>query len=136
VVALTVTLKAGGLCPPLFNTENEVINMNCKCSHVVETITATATNLVLTVSESTNISNYEPFNFYFPKFRDIQSVVTGDPLPVQINVNGVAVDVLNRFGEPLQSNRVPRRSKGTYIIPETGAPYVILHNTPFCDPRI
>ena len=110
--------------------------MSKNCSHRVETITATATNVVLTVSDSTNISNYDDFDFYFPKFRTIRSVVTGDPLPVQINVNGVDVDVLNRFAEPLQSNRVPRRSCGTYIVPETGDPYVILHNTPFCNPRI
>ena len=104
--------------------------------HRVETITATATNVVLTVTDSTNISEYEQFDFYFPNFRTIRSVVTGDPLPVQINVNGVDINVLNRFAEPLQSNRVPRRSQGTYIVPATGAPYVILHNTPFCDPRI
>lgn len=110
--------------------------MSKNCSHRVETITATATNVVLTVSDSTNISNYDNFDFYFPKYRAIRDVVTGDPLPVQINVNGVDVDVLNRFAEPLQSNRVPRRSQGTYIVPETGDPYVILHNTPFCDPRI
>lgn len=106
------------------------------CSHRVETITATATNVVLTVSDSTNVSAYDDFDFYFPKYRSIRDVVTGDPLPVQINVNGVDVDVLNRFAEPLQSNRVPRRSQGTYIVPATGDPYVILHNTPFCDPRI
>ena len=106
------------------------------CTHRVETVTATATNVVLTVTDSTNISEYEEFNFYFPCYRSIGNVVIGDPLPVQINVNGVAVNVLNRFGEPLQSNRVPRRSKGTYIVPATGAPYVILHNTPFCNPRI
>jgi len=104
-------------------------------THRVETISATATNVVLTVSDGTNISDYEPFNFYFPCYQSIRSVVVGDPLLVQINVNGVAVDVLNRFGQPLESNRVPRRSKGTYVVPETGDPYVILHNTPFCDPR-
>lgn len=108
-----------------------------KCyTHKVETVTATATNVVLTVSDSTNISAYEPFNFSFPCYRYISNVVTGDPLPVQVNVNGVAVNVENRFGQPLLSNRVPRRSKGTYIVPETGDPYVILHNTPFCDPRV
>ena len=123
--------------PLPFNVENRGDNMcNNKCSHRVETITATATNLVLTVSESTNISNYEQFNFYFPCYRSIGAVVTTNPLQVQVNINGVVVDVLNRFGEPLLSNRVPRRSKGTYIVPETGDPYLILHNTPFCNPRI
>ncbi|MBR5012837.1 MAG: hypothetical protein IKY15_02745 [Clostridia bacterium] len=122
--------------PLPFLSRKEEKMCNYKCSHRVETITATATNLVLTVSESTNISNYERFDFYFPCYRSIGSVVTGDPLPVQVNINGVVVDVLNRFGEPLQSNRVPRRSKGTYIVPETGDPYLILHNTPFCNPRL
>ena len=106
------------------------------CTHRIETVTASATNVVLTATESTNISDYEEFNFYFPCYRSIQNVVVGEPLPVQININGTVVDVENRFGQPLLSNRVPRRSKGTYVVPETGDPYLILHNTPFCNPRV
>ena len=62
--------------------------------------------------------------------RTISDVVTGTPLPVQITINGVAVDLLNRFALPILSNRVPRRALGTYVVPTTGDPYVILHTTP------
>lgn len=102
---------------------------NCQYLHEVETVTATATNVVLTVSDSTNISSLEPFNLKV--CRAISDVVTGTPLPVQITINGVAVDLLNRFALPILSNRVPRRALGTYVVPTTGDPYVILHTTPF-----
>lgn len=101
------------------------------CTHRVETITATATNVVLTVSDSTNVSPYEKFNFYFPKFRNIRNVVIGAPLTVLINVNGVDVAVLDKNAQPLQSDRVPRRSLGRYIVPDGATPYVILYNTPY-----
>lgn len=102
---------------------------NCQYIHEVETVTATDANVVLTVSESTNISSLEPFNLKV--CRAISDVVTETPLPVQITVNGVAVDLLNRYALPILSNRVPRRSLGTYVVPTTGDPYVILHTTPF-----
>ncbi len=101
----------------------------CKIDHEVETVTATAANVVLTVSNSTNISSLEPFNI-LTGCRRISEVVTGAPLPVQVNVNGTAVALLNRYSLPVLSNRVPRRSKGTYVVPATGNPYVILHTTP------
>ena len=100
------------------------------CSHRVETITATDTNLVLTVSDSTNISPYERFDFYFPDFKTIRSVITGAPLPVLISVNGTNVTVYNKNFEILESDEIPRRSMGRYIVPETGTPYIVLYNTP------
>ena len=102
-----------------------------RCSHRVETITTTDTNVVLTVSDSTNVSPYERFDFYFPKYRTIRNVVTGAPLTVLVNVNGTNVTVYDKNAQPLQSDRVPRRSLGRYIVPETGTPYVILYNTPY-----
>ena len=100
------------------------------CSHLVETITANTTNVILTVSDSTNISTRQRFDFYFPDFKSIRNVVTGDPLPVLISVNGTNVELLDKNAEPLDSDKVPRRSQGRYIEPETGTPYVILYNTP------
>ena len=100
------------------------------CSHRVENITATATNVVLTVSDSTNISSYDKFDFHIPAFKSIRSVLTGEPLPVLINVNGANISVLDKNSEPLLSDKVPRRSQGRYIVPATGAPFVILYNTP------
>lgn len=108
----------------------------CKCSHRVETITVNDTNVVLTVSNSTNIGNYAKFDFYFPKCKSLRRLVTGEPLAVLINVNGENVPLYNRYSIALLSDRVPRRSCGTYIVPESGSAYVILHNTPFCKPRV
>lgn len=101
----------------------------CRFDHCLESVTATADNVALTVSNSTNISSLEPFNI-ITGCRRISEVVTGAPLPVQVIVNGTAVSLLNRYSLPILSNRVPRRSKGTYVVPASGTPYVILHTTP------
>lgn len=99
----------------------------CLNTHRVIDITATEANLVLTVANSTNIGNGERFKFYFPQCGDrISDVVTGAPLPVLVNVNGVNVQLIDAFGRAVFSNRVPRRSDGQYIVPATGAPYVRL----------
>lgn len=106
----------------------------CNCrqfNHYLESVASTTTNVVLTVSSDTNISSLEPFNIITGD-RRISDSVTGAPLPVQVNVNGTAVALLNRYSLPVLSNRVPQRSKGTYVVPTTtGDPYVILHTTPW-----
>jgi hypothetical protein len=103
-------------------------NKNC---HKVETVTATATNVVLTVTDSNNISSLDCFNFS-TGCKSVNDVVTGVPLPVQITVNGVAVSLLNKYSLPILSNRVPCRSRGAYVVPDGGTPYVILFDTPPC----
>lgn len=62
----------------------------------------------------------------------VSDLVSGAPLPVQINVNGTAVALLNKYSLTVLSNRVPRRSRGAYVVPEGGTPYVILFDTPCC----
>lgn len=105
---------------------------NCnKSCHKVQTVTTTDTNVVLTVSDSTNISSLDCFNFS-AGCKSISDVVTGTPLPVQIIVNGVAVSLLNKYSLPILSNRVPCRSRGAYVAVDGGTPYVILFDTPCC----
>ncbi len=105
---------------------------NCnKTCHKVQTVTTTDTNVVLTVTNSTNISSLDCFNFS-RDCKSISDVVTGSPLPVQIIVNGVAVSLLNKYSLPILSNRVPYRSRGAYVVPSSGTPYVILFDTPYC----
>lgn len=108
--------------------------MACNCNnkiHCVETITVTDTNVALTVTNSTNISSLDCFLFKTDKC--ISDFVTGSPLPVQIIVNGVAVSLLNKYSLPILSNRIPRRSRGAYVVPTGGGtPYVILFDTPCC----
>lgn len=102
--------------------------MKCKYrNHLVYDLSATDTNLILFISNSTNIGDNERFIFYFPQcVKRIKDVITGAPLPVLLNVNGVNVQLLDSNLQPVLSNRVPRRSDGRYIVPETGEPYVRL----------
>jgi hypothetical protein len=105
---------------------------NCnKICHKVETVTATDTNVVLTVTDSNNISSLDCFNFS-TGCKSVNDVVTGVPLPVQITVNETAVSLLNKYSLPILSNRVPCRSRGAYVVPDGGTPYVILFDTPPC----
>lgn len=105
----------------------------CNCKKIcVETVTATDTNVVLTATNSTNISSLECLNFGVPCSKNITDVVTGEPLPVQITINGTAVSLLNKYSLPILSNKVPRRAKGAYVVPATGSPFVILFTTPYC----
>ena len=107
--------------------------MTCNCKkHVVTNVTATDTNVALTISNSTNISSLEEFNITVPCRIGISNVVTGSPLPVQVIVNGTAVSLLNKYSLPIQSNHVPRRAKGAYVVSTSGTPYVILWTTPQC----
>lgn len=108
---------------------------NCLNLHRVLNISATTTNLVLNVSNSTNIGNGERFKFYFPRCRTqrISDVITGAPLPVLINVNGANIQLINANKQAVLSNKVPRRSDGRYIVPTTGEPYIQLYNSPACN---
>lgn len=109
--------------------------MSCNCNnnkHCLETATSNGTNVVLTVSDSNNISSLDCF-YFATGCKCVSDVVTGAPLPVQIIVNGTAVSLLNKYSLPILSNRVPRRSRGAYVVPTGGGtPYVILFDTPCC----
>ena len=105
---------------------------NCRCNntHRVLTVTYTAdTNITLTLTNSTDIGNKQPFNIAV--YKPISSLVTGAPVPVVANINGVAtVSLRDRLGLPLMSNRVPRGvTCGTYVVDDSGETpdiYVIL----------
>ncbi len=101
----------------------------CNCTnndyHRVTNVSVTDTNVVLTVTNPNNIGNLENFNLVCCK--PISSLVTAEPLPVQIVLNGeTATDVKNSYGLPLMSNVVPWGcTKGKYITDGTET-YVIL----------
>ena len=96
--------------------------------HIVDTVTNNTTSISLTVSNSDNITASEFFLFRCPKA--VSQLVTGDAIPVTIEVNNVQVPLKNMYGKQILSNRVPKRSKnGRYMIETasgTPAPYVIL----------
>lgn len=102
--------------------------MNCN-THRVVTVTYSGTNVALTLTNSTDIGNKEPFNIVVCK--PVSSLVTGAPVPVVAEINGVAsIPLRDRFGLPLMSNKVPKgKTCGTYIVDnstETPDIYVIL----------
>lgn len=105
---------------------------NCdKSCHKLETAISNGTNVILTVSNSNNISSLDCFNIS-TCCKSVSDVVTGSPIPVLITVNGTNVALVNRYSLPILSNRVPFRSRGAYVVPDSGSPYVILFDTPKC----
>ena len=109
--------------------------MNCICSpnfHKSTALTNTGTDVNITVTNSTNISNLDCFELVLCECVD--SIVTGEPLPFTITVNGTSVVLLNKYSLPIYTNRLRRRKRyyGAYVAPTTGDPYVILWNTPDC----
>lgn len=102
--------------------------------HVVTTLTPdpteTPTSLVMTITNPGNISNLQPFELVLA--RNPYNVITGDPVPFQVTVNGTNVTLLNKYSLPIYSNRLAMRKRyyGAYVVPEEGDPYVILWNTP------
>lgn len=102
---------------------------NCNNTHRVLTVTYTGTAIQLTATDTTNIGNLERFNLDVRK--PISSIVTGAPVPVAIEINGVAnVPIKNSFGLPLMSNWVPYgKTCGRYVVDSSGDTpemYVIL----------
>lgn len=102
-----------------------------KICHKIESVTTNDTNVILTVTNSNNISSLDCFNFA-AVCKSVRDVVTGTPKPVLITVNGANVALLNKYSLPIMSNRVPERSRGAYVAPTDGTPYVILFDTPCC----
>lgn len=111
---------------------------SCKCFHTITNTVYTAdTSLVLTLSNSTNISNRQKFCFCVN--RNISSIVTGEPVQVYANVNGTNIPVYTKYGTayPLYSDllakyyRSGRLVKGNYVNDGTTA-YVIT-DIPHCD---
>lgn len=102
--------------------------------HVATTLTPTPTetptSLVMTITNPGNISNLQPFELVLA--RNPYNVITGDPVPFEVTVNGTNVPLLNKYSLPIYSNRLAMRKRyyGAYVVPEDGDPYVILWNTP------
>lgn len=100
--------------------------------HVLERVVVNGTNVSLIVSNSTNIDSLDKFELSVPCNKSVKDTVPGTQLPVFINVNGADVPLCNKNSIQIKSKHVPRRSKGSYIVPPTGSPYVILYTTPVC----
>lgn len=115
--------------------------MNCNTCprfHTIQSTTYTAnTSLVLTMSNSTNIANRQRYCFCVNK--NISNIVTGNPVPVQISVNGTNYTVITKYGTdyPLYSDllakayRSGRLIHGYYV--NNGTIGYIITDLPHCD---
>ena len=104
--------------------------MTCNCNPNVHKVTNMTTAGLLTVTNPNNIANLDPFVLIM--CVNPSNIITGAPVNLTMTINGATVDLLNRYGLPVSSDRLAprRRYLGRYIVPATGTPYVILLDTP------
>ena len=99
---------------------------NCNCPYMHKTTALSATGL-LTVTNATNVGNFDPFCLIMT--IDPDGVITGAPADVTITINGAAVPVLDIWGYPITTDVLGvcrTKYKGRYIDSET--PHVTLTN--------
>lgn len=99
---------------------------NCNCPYIHKTTAISATGL-LTVTNATNVGNFDPFCLIMTINPD--SVITGAPVEVTVTINGAAVPVLDIWGYPITTDKLGvtrTKYKGRYIDSET--PHITLTN--------
>lgn len=108
-----------------------VCNFNNPLAHWVTSngSTVSATAVELAVTNSTNIADHTPFYFRANQGVINFDAVTGEPVPVTININSTAIQLWDKYGEQILSNQIPKRAFG-YVSLESTTPHVILLNTP------
>lgn len=79
-------------------------NHCCPHFHRSTALAQTDGNLIVTVSNSTNIASKDRFCFVL--CQRPSTVVTGDPIPVQMNINGVNVPVYNKYAIQMTSREL------------------------------
>ena len=106
--------------------------MNCNPHfHKVTSLTVDTDSVNMTVTNNTNVSSLDFFELVL--CVNPNNVVTGDPLPYTLTINGDSVPLYNKYSLPIYSNRLCTRKRyyGSYVTVEGGS-YVILWNTPNC----
>jgi len=96
------------------------------CPYVHRTSSLSAAGL-LTVTNATNVGNFDPFCLIMT--IDPDGVITGAPVPVTITINGTAVPVVDIWGYPITTDVLGvcrTKYKGRYI--ENDTPHITLTN--------
>ena len=107
--------------------------MNCYDHiHKVTALNVVDDNVNMTVTNPNNISDLDLFTLILCVNPD--TVVVGEPVPYTITVNGAEISLVNKYSLPIYTSRLKTRKPytGRYVVPGTGAPYVILLDTPDC----
>ena len=100
--------------------------MNCSfCSNVHKT-TALSTAGLLTVTNASNVGNFECFRLILTINPD--SVITTAPVDYTISINGNDVPIWDKWGYPITTDRLHTRKcyVGRYI--ESDTPHITLLN--------
>lgn len=102
--------------------------MNCNCCSNMHKTTAISTAGLLTVTNSTNVGNFDRFCLCIT--INPSSVITTAPVNLTVTLNGVAVPIIDEWGYPVKSDKVCPRKRyyGRYIVSTT--PHVTLLNVP------
>lgn len=102
--------------------------MNCNCCTNMHKTTAISTAGLLTVTNSTNVGNFDRFCLCIT--INPSNVITTAPVALTVTINGSAVPIIDEWGYPVNSDKVTtrRRYYGRYIESET--PHVTLLNVP------
>ena len=101
-----------------------VCNCNCPYMHRTSAISATG---VLTVTNSTNVGNFDPFRLIVTIAPS--AVITGAPVATTVTINGANVPLVDIWGYPITTDEIGvcrTKYKGRYIDSET--PHVTLTN--------
>lgn len=106
--------------------------MVCSCNPNFHLATALTPEGVLTVTNSTNVGNFDPF--YLRLKVNPNSIITGAPVSYGVTINGEDVAIKSIWGTPIPTDRLWWRVTyvGRYIAPAEGDPYVVLTNAPTC----
>lgn len=107
---------------------------NCRRFHKSTSLEVVDNNLIISVTNSTNISDEDRFCFIL--CQRPSSVVKTAPIPVQITVNSVNIPVYNKFSKALMSDELEcyyRRGliRGYYVVNGSSS-YVIFNEIPKC----
>jgi hypothetical protein len=99
--------------------------MGCNCFNVANGVTVSDTNVTLTFISPVVLTDERPFCFRLATMIP----EAGATLPVLVTVNGTAIPLLNKYGNPVVGAdlRVRRLYKGYY---GATTPHVIIHNLP------
>lgn len=110
------------------------MSTTCQCTniHKVTSLEATADDVVMSITNSTNLSSLDFFDLVL--CVNPNTVVTGAPLPYKILVNGEEVGLYNKYSLPIYTNRLHTRKRyhGAYVSEPDSGSYVILWDTPKC----
>jgi hypothetical protein len=103
--------------------------INCKNFHKSSSVTVTDTNVVITFNDNpTDIANEQ--RFCFSVCQDVPAA--GNALAVQLTVNGTAIPLLDKYGNPVPGSGITKGCyyKGYYGTGDTA--HVISSSLPHC----